>query len=91
MGNLVSWKVDVVDIDSITAGHIHRGPADSAGGVRVNFNPPVRGQNFTGTATVGSATVADSILVLMRAGNTYVNIHTFVNGGGEIRGQLRKN
>jgi CHRD domain-containing protein len=90
LGNLVSWKVDVVNIDSIVAGHIHRGPADSAGPVRVNFNPPVTGQNFTGTATVGSATVADSILVLMRAGNTYVNIHTQVNGAGEIRGQLRK-
>jgi hypothetical protein len=90
LGNLVSWKVDVVNIDSIVAGHIHHGPVDSAGGVRVNFVPAVTGQNFTGTATVGSATVADSILVFMRAGNSYVNIHTAVNGGGEIRGQLRK-
>lgn len=90
LGNLVSWKVDVVNIDSIIAGHIHRGPADSAGPVRVNFNPPVTGQNFTGPATVGSITVADSILTLMRNGLTYVNIHTAVNGAGEIRGQLRK-
>lgn len=90
LGNLVSWKVDVVNIDSIVAGHIHHGVADSAGPVRVNFNPPVTGQNFTGTATVGSATVADSILVFMRAGRGYVNIHTQVNGAGEIRGQLRK-
>lgn len=90
LGNLVSWKVDVVDIDSIVAGHIHHGPADSAGPVRVDFNPPVTRQNFTGTATVGSATVADSILVFMRNGRGYVNIHTAVNGGGEIRGQLAK-
>ena len=90
LGNLLSWKVDVVNIDSIVAGHIHHAPADSAGGVRLNFAPPVTGQNFTGTATVGSATVADSVLAFMRAGNAYVNIHTQVNGGGEIRGQLRK-
>lgn len=90
LGNLLSWKVDVADIDSIVAGHIHHGPVDSAGGVRVNFAPAVTGQNFTGTATVGSITVADSILVFMRAGNSYVNIHTAVNGAGEIRGQLRK-
>jgi len=90
LGNLVSWKVDVVDIDSIIAGHIHHGVVDSAGPVRVNFNPPIRGQNFTGTATVGSITVADSVLAFMRAGNSYVNIHTAVNTGGEIRGQLRK-
>lgn len=90
LGNLVSWKVDVVNIDSILAGHIHHGVADSAGPVRVNFAPAVTGQNFTGTATVGSATVEDSILVFMRAGRGYVNIHTAVNGGGEIRGQLVK-
>ena len=90
LGNLVSWKVDVVDIDSIVAGHIHHGPIDSAGPVRVNFSPAVRGQNFTGTATVGSLTVGDSVLTWMRDGKTYVNIHTAINGGGEIRGQLVK-
>ncbi len=34
LGNLVSWKVDITSaIDSVTIGHIHRGVADSAGGV----------------------------------------------------------
>jgi len=90
LGNLVSWKVDVVDIDSIIAGHIHHGPVDSAGPVRVNFSPAVTRQNFTGTATVGSITVGDSVLTWLRDGKAYVNIHTAVNGGGEIRGQLVK-
>jgi len=91
MGNLVSWKVDVVNIDSITLGHIHHGPVDSAGPVRVNFNPPVTGQNFTGTAAQGSFVVTgDSVQTWLREGNAYVNIHTQINGGGEIRGQLRK-
>ena len=91
MGNLVSWKVDVVNIDSIVAGHVHHGPVDSAGPVRVNFNPAVTGQNFTGTATQGSFVVTgDSVQTWLREGNAYVNIHTQVNGAGEIRGQLRK-
>jgi hypothetical protein len=90
IGNLVSWKVDVVDIDSITLGHIHHGAVDAAGPVRLNFNPPVSGQNFTGTATQGSAVVGDSVLQWMREGTAYVNIHTALNPGGEIRGQLAK-
>lgn len=91
MGNLVSWSVEVVNIDSIVAGHIHHGPVDSAGPVRVNFNPPVTGQNFTGVAAQGSFVVTgDSVQTWLREGNAYVNIHTQINGAGEIRGQLRK-
>ncbi len=92
MGNLVSWKVDIdAAIDSMTAGHIHRHAADSvAGNVQVPFAVTASGVGFTGTAAVGSSTVVDSILVLMRAGRAYVNIHTKKNPGGEIRGTLVK-
>lgn len=90
IGHLVSWKVDVVNIDSIILGHIHRGVVDSAGGVVVNFNPALTGLDFTGTATQGSAVVVDSVLTLMRTDKAYVNVHTRVNGGGELRGQLVK-
>src|SRR5574341_191645 len=92
LGNLVSWKVDVdTAIDSVTAGHIHRWAADSvAGNVRVNFNLTLGGPDFSGTLTTGSATVADSILTIMREGRAYVNIHTQLNPGGEIRGTLVK-
>lgn len=91
LGNLVSWKVDITDaIDSVTAGHIHKGVADSAGGVIQSLSVTATGLDFTGTVAVGSATVADSVLTLMRAGRAYVNIHTRVNGGGEIRGQTVK-
>jgi CHRD domain-containing protein len=91
LGTLVSWKVDVVDIDSLTQGHIHRHATDTAfGGVVINFAPAVRGQNFTGNATTGSFTPVDSILTIIRAGRAYVNLHTATNGGGEIRGDLVK-
>ncbi len=91
LGNLVSWKVDITSaIDSVIIGHIHNGAADVAGGVIVNLSPTPTGVGFTGTVAIGSATVVDSVLTLMRAGNTYVNIHTKKNPGGEIRGQLIK-
>jgi hypothetical protein len=92
LGSLVSWKVDVLTpIDSLILGHIHRHATDTAfGGVVINFNPAVRGQDFTGTATVGSFTPPDSILAIIRAGRAYVNLHTFAHQGGEIRGTLVK-
>jgi len=90
LGSQVSWKVDILtSIDSIIAGHIHRRAADSvAGNVQVNFAPAPTGAGFTGTATVGSATPVDSILAIIRAGRSYVNIHTKAHPGGEIRGTL---
>jgi hypothetical protein len=85
----VSWKVDITTaIDSVTIGHIHRGVADSAGGVIVNLAPTPTGAGFTGTVALGSLSVVDSVLTLMRTGKSYVNIHTKKNPGGEIRGQL---
>ncbi|HKA57153.1 MAG TPA: CHRD domain-containing protein [Gemmatimonadales bacterium] len=90
--SLISWEV-VIDspIDSITVGHIHRFNSDTGfGGVVVNLAPPATGLDFIGTAAVGSATPVDSVFDIIRAGRAYVNIHTRVNGGGEIRGNLVK-
>jgi hypothetical protein len=56
----------------------------------VPFAVTASGIGFTGTAAVGSLTVHDSIVALMRAGRAYVNIHTKKNPGGEIRGTLVK-
>lgn len=48
----------------------------------------------TGTITLAAGTTittavnGDSLRKLILAGLTYVNIHTSLNGGGEIRGQL---
>ncbi len=92
LGNQLSWKVDITSaIDSVTLGHIHHAPRDSAGPVRVNFNPAPTGAGFTGTLTQGSFTLTgDSVQTWLRQGNAYVNIHTKKNGAGEIRGQLAK-
>jgi len=91
--SLISWEV-VIDspIDSITVGHIHRfNPDTGFGGVIQNLAPPATGLDFSGTASIGSAarpTTVDSVFDIIRAGRAYVNIHTRVNGGGEIRGNL---
>ena len=94
------YKIEVAGIDSATVAHIH-GPADAntPAGVIVNlFLGPTKPIGFTGTLAEGvvgqvGAPVGmtpDSLLVLLRTGNAYVNVHTRVNGGGEIRGQISK-
>jgi hypothetical protein len=90
LGNVVTWKVDIdTPIDSMTAGHIHRRASDSvAGNVQIPFAVVASGVGFTGNAATGSATPEDSILGIIRAGRSYVNIHTKAHAGGEIRGTL---
>src|ERR1041384_5206352 len=54
LGNQISWKVDITAaIDSVIAGHIHRGVADSAGGGLQSPAPPPPGIGLTGA--VGNA------------------------------------
>jgi preprotein translocase subunit SecY len=91
LGDQITWKVDITSgIDSVIAGHIHRGVADSAGGVVQSLFPKATGAGFTGTLADSSANPADSVITLMREGKAYVNIHTKAHTGGEIRGQLVK-
>jgi uncharacterized protein (TIGR03118 family) len=68
-----------------TAMHIH-GPADPTigAGVLVPLNAP---SGTNGTVS-GSVTLNPQNLAYLLAGQTYLNIHTVNNGGGEIRGQI---
>lgn len=69
---------------SATMAHIHSGATGVNGGVLVMFSgvPSATSGNFGYTGNVSS--FASDLL----AGNTYINIHTTANSGGEIRGQL---
>lgn len=103
MENLLSWRVDVTNINNVVAGHIHVGVPDSAGGVVYDLTPTPGDYPTTSTITVGSVQ-GDTVIALanlMRAGRAYVNIHTNDGvaptntgpgdfPGGEIRGHLRK-
>lgn len=84
----VTWTVVFTGLSSNqSASHIH-GPAavGANSGVLINF-PAVGGS--AGTLS-GTAAITPTQIAHLRAGNTYVNIHSTSNPGGEIRGQLGK-
>ena len=87
------YRLLVQDIHNVTMAHIHRAPAGSNGPV-VHWLYDPSGVNAPGgelngdNPVAGSLTLSnDDIFDLLR-GDFYVNVHTAVNPGGEIRGQL---
>lgn len=68
-----------------TASHVH-GPADANGSAGVLFGLG----SVSGTAGViaGTSAITATQAGHITAGNSYFNIHTSANTGGEIRGQL---
>ena len=91
----ISWDVTYSGLTGAPgAGHIHFGAVDATGPVMIPF------ATVTATGSSGSFAAADyatgeglpadwaGVLAAIRAGDTYVNIHTEANGAGEIRGQL---
>lgn len=97
----VSWVIDVYNLPSgVTAGHIHVGSDNVAGPVVINFNPTQNLSNdfrIAGTANLTDLTPRaaqginspQDVVQMMLNEDCYVNIHSQVNPGGEIRGQLR--
>jgi hypothetical protein len=81
--------------------HIHRAAVGQPGPVIVPLavmqrtSATVAGvidMTVTDVAPSAAETVSpDSLRTLLNNGNAYVNIHTTQNGGGEIRGQVRRN
>ena len=67
-----------------TAAHIHEGKAGANGGVAVPF---VKTADNTFEAAPG-AKMTEAQCAAYKAGNTYVNVHSEANKGGEVRGQL---
>jgi hypothetical protein len=94
----VRFKVTVAGLTGATMAHIHTGVADSAGPIAVTlFNSSTPTGLLTGTLASGTFVTTDitlpgidldSLLVLMRRGRTYVNVHTTLRPAGEIRGQI---
>lgn len=96
----VAYTVRVYNLPSgVTASHIHIGPVMTAGPVVINFTVPTTASNdfsFSGTVRdtefvlrpeVGVRSAEDMFQAIL-GGNSYVNVHSSANPGGEIRGQL---
>jgi hypothetical protein len=80
----LTWRLTFSKLSArAAAAHIHAGRAGRAGGVMLALCGPCRnGQR-------GSSTISHAQLRTIRAGKTYVNVHTAKNAAGEIRGQVK--
>jgi hypothetical protein len=80
----LTWRLTFSKLSGrAAAAHIHAGKAGRAGGVMLALCGPCRnGQR-------GSSTISHAQLRTIRAGRTYVNVHTAKNSAGEIRGQVK--
>lgn len=104
-GSELHYKLIVANIENVLMAHIHLGPVGETGPVVVWLYPDgpppqeIPGR-FSGVLAEGTITsnelvgpLADAdladLLDAIRAGNTYVNVHTTQNPPGEIRGQIR--
>jgi hypothetical protein len=99
----MTFTITGVGLTGVTAAHIH-GPASAAqaAGVLVTLfgqaapginvaNGTVSSGKFPSASfTIKAGVTIDSVLVLLRSGQAYVNVHTVANPGGEIRGQLAR-
>ena len=99
VGGVLLYRIDVVGISNVSFAHIH-GPAapGASAGVILNFcgtGAPApacvsgTGVLASGIATPVAAVSFDSLLVLLRTNQAYVNVHTSpAHPGGEIRGTV---
>ncbi len=96
----LTYTVRVFNLPSgVSASHIHVGAEKTAGPVVVNFDPPVPASNdfaFTGVVKFSEFLLrpdqgirsSEDMVQAILGGNSYVNVHSSANPGGEIRGQL---
>ncbi|MFD3397223.1 CHRD domain-containing protein [Alteromonas macleodii] len=78
--------VAVTTIENATMAHIHTGFAGENGDVLVGL---VESESTAGVwMTDGSIALDEATATQLLAGGHYVNVHTAVNTGGEIRGQI---
>ena len=82
----VCWTLNVREVDSITAAHIHRGAAGISGPPVVPLTTPDANGRSEGCSAIDQAVARDMV---GRAFDYYVNVHTTAFPTGAVRGQLR--
>ncbi len=93
-----TFRLEAEDIVDVTAAHIHVGAVGVNGPIIIflfdattdgPFVSPVTGtRSAADFIAAGGLTSFAQAVEAMVAGDCYVNVHTVVNPGGEIRGQL---
>jgi len=77
---------------ALAAAHIHTGGAGVNGGVilplAASASPMVGTLTAADFSASGSITTFAEAVAAIKAGETYINLHTAANPGGEIRGQV---
>lgn len=77
---------------ALAAAHIHTGAAGVSGGVILplvaSASPMAGTLTSANFAASGAITTFAQAVAAIKAGNTYVNLHTSAHPGGEIRGQV---
>jgi hypothetical protein len=80
----VCWDISVDNLTTpVILAHIHQGDAATNGPVVVDFMEPVNGLN--GCVRADAALIKE---IRTHPADYYVNVHTTMFPGGEIRGQL---
>jgi hypothetical protein len=92
-GSTITYIVTYTGLSgAAAAAHIHTGAAGVAGGVilplAVSASPMVGTLTAADFTPSGAITTFAEAVAAIQAGNTYFNIHTAANPGGEIRGQI---
>ena len=104
-GTKLSYKLIVANLENLHMAHIHLAPAGSNGGVVAWLYPSAPPAALipgvtNGVLAEGVITSANLVGALLKhplqdlidqmvAGNAYVNVHTTLYPGGEIRGQIK--
>ncbi len=98
----VTYNIQIFNMPSgTTAAHFHVGPVGVAGPIVVGITVPLTISNdYTLSGTANATNLQprldqgigswDDFIQSLLGGQTYLNIHSQVNGGGEIRGQVRR-
>lgn len=71
---------------SVTGAHIHQAAEGMSGDVIIGLTAQINNNQIMGFVTGDALT--STAMKAMLDGNTYLNVHTEANPGGEIRGQL---
>ena len=103
-GESISYRLIVANIENVLQAHIHMAPAGSNGGIVVWLYPsappaqliPGRTQGVLAEGVITASSLVNALagaplsdlIDAMRAGNTYVNVHTTQFPPGEVRGQI---